>query len=425
MYTINIKGKPNPKDPSMVKLEMIFFKTNYPRVTKVVNVTGLLADWDAKSQSFRVGSAEATAKNKLLFDLKTKYYHKADDWEIEERNWSPVQLSHAFDEIEQVQSEVKVLSVLQTINILEERFRIKKRIKNGQIMDSKGTVKGYVNLRKVLTIFVSEKYGKTFSSYFFQDITEQFLLDLAFWIKEQGIKNGNKGGLPQKLRLLRAVCNYANKLGMYGVNMAAFECLGNDIKWPETTSKAISAKSMNKIAAIDRTLLTKREQLHLDLFLFSYYTGGMANVDVCNLTWDCIQDDKIIYERIKFPKTAKPILLQKSRDIINRYKGLGYGNYVFPVFTHKHTTSEKRRYRVNEISTKLRITLSKICKMLRIKENVTWYSARGSFISKMVDAGNNPYVVAEMAGNSPLTIYKHYYKNTRREEIKREMESIF
>ena len=110
-----------------------------------------------------------------------------------------------------------------------------------------------------------------------------------------------------KLRLLRAVCNYANKQGMYGVNMAAFECLGNDIKWPETTSKAISAKSMNKIAAIDRTLLTKREQLHLDLFLFSYYTGGMANVDVCNLTWDCIQDDKIIYERIKFPKTAKPI----------------------------------------------------------------------------------------------------------------------
>ena len=51
--------------------------------------------------------------------------------------------------------------------------------------------------------------------------------------------------------------------------------------------------------------------------------------------------------------------------------------------------------------------------MLRIKENITWYSARGSFISKMVDAGNNPYVVAEMAGNSPLTIYKHYYKNTK------------
>ena len=62
MYTINIKGKPNPKDPSMVKLEMISFRSNYTRIIKVVNVTGLMSDWYAKSQSFRVGSAEATAK---------------------------------------------------------------------------------------------------------------------------------------------------------------------------------------------------------------------------------------------------------------------------------------------------------------------------------------------------------------------------
>ena len=102
MYTINIKGKPNPKDPSMVKLEMIFFKSNYPRETQVVNVIGLMSDYDAKSQSFRVGSAEATAKNKHLFDLKTKYYYKADDWEIEGRSWSSFQLSHAFDEAEQI-----------------------------------------------------------------------------------------------------------------------------------------------------------------------------------------------------------------------------------------------------------------------------------------------------------------------------------
>lgn len=63
--------------------------------------------------------------------------------------------------------------------------------------------------------------------------------------------------------------------------------------------------------------------------------------------------------------------------------------------------------------------------MLGIPDNITWYSARGSFISKMVDAGNNPYVVAEMAGNSPMTIYKHYYKNTKRDEIKQEMEAMF
>ena len=131
------------------------------------------------------------------------------------------------------------------------------------------------------------------------------------------------------------------------MDMEAFACLGDDIRWPETTSKAVSDKVIEKIANVDRTLFTTKENLHLDLFLFSYYTGGMANVDVCNLTWDLIQEDCIIYERIKFPKTAKPILLKKAREILNKYKGTGYGNYVFPIFTHKHTTTEKKTTRVH------------------------------------------------------------------------------
>lgn len=425
MYTINIKGKSNPKDRKMVKLEMIFFKSGYARVPKVLEVTGLLKDWDSKSQSFKVGSYEATTKNKILFDLRTQYLHIADKWEAEERNWSPVQLAHALDEVKTIRAEVKVKSVQQMIEFLEAKFREKRKVKNGQIVESTTNAKRYMYLLRVLQQFTKEKYNKAFSTYFFADINEQFLLDFSFWIKERGIQNGNKGGLTHKLRLLRAVCNYARKQEMYGVDMEVFACLGDDIRWPETTSKAVSDKVIEKIANVDRTLFTTKENLHLDLFLFSYYTGGMANVDVCNLTWDLIQEDCIIYERIKFPKTAKPILLKKAREILNKYKGTGYGNYVFPIFTHKHTTTEKKTTRVKQLSSRLSQTLTKACKMLRIRENVTWYSARGSFISKMVDAGNNPYVVAEMAGNSPLTIYKHYYKNTKREEIKREMESIF
>ena len=222
MYSITIKGSANPKGPSMVKLKMIFFKIGYARVSKVVEVTGLLSDWDAKSQCFRTGSAEATSKNKRIFDLKTEYYRKADAWEIEGRNWSPVQLSHALDEVQQIKTEVKVKSVLQMIETFENRYLEKKRVKNGQIMDSKRTAKCYANLKRTLIQFTLEKYNKSFASYFFNDITEQFLLDFAFWIKEQGIKNGNKGGLTVKLRVFRAVCNYAYKMGMYGVNMDAF-----------------------------------------------------------------------------------------------------------------------------------------------------------------------------------------------------------
>ena len=40
MFTINIKGRQNPKDLQSVKLEMVFFQTNYARVSKVLNITG-------------------------------------------------------------------------------------------------------------------------------------------------------------------------------------------------------------------------------------------------------------------------------------------------------------------------------------------------------------------------------------------------
>ena len=58
---------------------------------------------------------------------------------------------------------------------------------------------------------------------------------------------------------LKAVCNYAHKEGMYGVKLDAFECLGDDLKWPETTSKAVSEKVIKKIESIDRSLFTERD----------------------------------------------------------------------------------------------------------------------------------------------------------------------
>ena len=216
MYTINIRGKMNPKDQKMVKLELIFFKTGYARVPKVLNITGLLKNWDAKSQCFKTGTPDATTKNKLLFDIKTKYLHVIDTWESEGRNWSPVEVSHYFDVIKQNKPEVKVKSVVQMIDSLILRFNEKKRIKNGQIIDSSPNARIYMQMKRSLSSFTKEKYDRAFSSYYFIDITEQFLLDYAFWIKETGIKNGNKGGLTTKLRRLRAICNYAYVWCQYG-----------------------------------------------------------------------------------------------------------------------------------------------------------------------------------------------------------------
>lgn len=425
MFSIKVKGKPNPKNSNLVKLELVLFQTDYPRVTKILDITGQYKDWDPKSQTFRPGSPDAYSKNRSLSEVCMRYQRVAEEWTTSGRLWSPVELSHCFDRQQTAsQPETRIRTVPQFINERIAYFASKERIKNGQIIVSNGTAKGYKRILRSLKTFTTIVYGKSLSSYFFKDIDAKFLSDYAFYLKRRGVENGNQGNLVTNLRALRALCNYAAKLGMPGAGIAAFDSLGDMIKWPETTSRAVSAKTISLLENIDRSLFSAKEQLHLDLFLFSYYTGGMANVDVCNLTWDCVHEDKIVYERIKFPKTAKPLLIPQSRALLQKYKGKGYGNYIFPVFTRKHTDSKKRSTRVGDFSKAVSCTLSKACRILKIKEQVTWYSARGSFISRMVDDGNSPYAVAEMAGNSPMTIWKNYYKNTEREKLAERMKAV-
>ena len=84
MFTINVRGKENPKSLGQVKLELVFFKTGYPRVTKVINISGPLKDWDAKKQHFSGRGAETTERNKRLLEIKARYQKVAEEWESED-----------------------------------------------------------------------------------------------------------------------------------------------------------------------------------------------------------------------------------------------------------------------------------------------------------------------------------------------------
>ena len=175
MFTINIKGKANPKDPKMVKLEMIIFKTGYARVTKVLNVSGPVKDWDNQSQAFKGNGSTLTAKNKILFELKNQYQTVAEDWDYEGRVWSPVELSHCFNEVQTRKEEIKSLSVIQMIDSLIEKFTHKERYKNGRIITSINNTRCYKEIKNSLTRFTQEVYNRSFSSYYFKEINERFL----------------------------------------------------------------------------------------------------------------------------------------------------------------------------------------------------------------------------------------------------------
>ena len=207
------------------------------------------------------------------------YLKIGERWDAKGKDWTPVELSHYYDTDPKYHNHY--LTVADAIDKLSLEISERERYKNGRVLKSQGTARLYGYLKPTLEKFTRSKYRRDFSKYHFRDLNEKFIQVFAVWIQVQGAKSGTKGGVDSKRRKLKAVCHFAKKLGAYSVNIDIFDSVKSNLKPRQSTPKGVSPEVMEQIENFDRELLTKKEQLYLDLFLFSYYAGGMSPIDVC------------------------------------------------------------------------------------------------------------------------------------------------
>ncbi|WP_282918726.1 phage integrase SAM-like domain-containing protein [Porphyromonas macacae] len=423
MFSIYIRGERDYRDADIVRLTLIIYRTSHVRVTKLLCITGLYADWNKKSRCFEPNSPDNISKNKLLQQERIKYLKIAERWECSGRNWTSVELSHHFDN--DIIHPNRSRTVSQIFDNLIEEYADRKRICNGKLFTGKGTAKNIRLVKKSVERFTLAKYHREFSYYRFSEIDQRFLLDHTFHEQQRGMQNGNRGNLFKKLKCLYSVCIRASAQKIYGVNLSVFDTVWQYIRPQRPFSKAASHETILKIERMDRTGLLKREELYLDMFLFSYYAGGMTCIDTCYIEHSWIKHGIIEYQRIKFPNRVKVVLANKAAAIIEKYRKEGYMDYVFPVFKKRDMSVASRMRRVEWINQSVNGTLKKVCEQLGITQKITWGTARSSFISRLVDAGYTPLQICEQTGNSPAAIYKYYYAVTDHEKMRSKMNEIF
>lgn len=422
MYSVYVVSKRDPRDADLVNLDMVIYRTGYNRATRHLLITGPYSQWNKKTRSFEPCSLDNISKNRLIQQERIRYLKLAERWEYSGKDWEPKELAAYYDTRNDPISRNATVS--QIFDLLIEEYAARKRYRNGKLFTSEGTAVSIGYYKRFFERFTLAKYNKDFSGYRFKDIDRNFLLDFLHHELERGAQNGNRASVNHKLQRLRQTFVRAKELGVYSVNIAVFDAVEPYLKSQRTFSKAVSHDTMMRIEQMDRSGLLKREKLYLDLFLFSYYAGGMTGVDICYLEHSRINNNIIYYERIKYPNQARVILPDKAVALIEKYREQGSLDYVFPVFKKEKSLSSMMR-RVSWINLSLNQTLEKACSRLGISQKITWGTARSSFISKMLDEGYTPTQVAEQTGNSPATIYKHYYAITNPEEVRAQMNNIF
>lgn len=210
------------------------------------------------------------------------------------------------------------------------------------------------------------------------------------------------------LRNLRAVRNKAVVAGLAEDEPGLFKQVNTRIE--KTQKRAIKEETIKDLEALtEEKLETPALSLARDLFLFSYYTRGMAFVDIAHLTKDNIQGDTLIYTRRKTGQELQVKLIPKIKELIEKYHS-EQTPYLFPVINR--SGSEYKNY---ESALRIQnLRLKKIGEL--IGYHLTTYVPRHTWASVAKSKGIPDELISEGMGHTSVKttqIYITTLDNTR------------
>lgn len=239
----------------------------------------------------------------------------------------------------------------------------------------------------------------------FTEFTSIFIEKYGEYLLRKGMV---RNSLSFHMRILRALFNKGVRRG-YAEQSYPFRNVYTGID--RTKKRAVGESIISRLIKLD---LEKMPTLSYarDLFLFSFYTRGMAFVDIAYLRKNDIQEGKIQYTRHKSGQELIIRIEPCIQEIINRYIN-NKTPYVFPILKNENQEECFRRYK-NE----LRLydsRLEKVSKILGLNNRLSSYTSRHTWAT-MARNQNVPLSIisAGMGHSSEKTtqIYLSSLENT-------------
>lgn len=280
-----------------------------------------------------------------------------------------------------------------------------------------GNASTYKDLRNQLTKYIRQEYGTADVS--FDRVTVRFCSRWENVLRSTGMKETT---LSFRFRTLRAVLNKAIANGFMKLENYPFARNAAEIhkfsigKFDVTTTKrAISREAIRRLEAFnpatDRLLLAK------NVFLFSFYCGGINFVDLAQLRWRSLQvgEDgcrRLRYERQKTGGKFSIKLLAPVEAIVDSYRLTTYRNsdsYLFPILDADfHQKPMQIKNRLHKILGQVNHDLKDMGTQVGIDIPLTTYVARHSFATSLKRGGVSTGMISEAMGHKSEAVTAVY-----------------
>lgn len=172
------------------------------------------------------------------------------------------------------------------------------------------------------------------------------------------------------MRILRRIYNKAVEQG-YSTDQHPFRHVYTGMA--TTEKRALALKEIRKIKNL--ILIDEKLRFARDLFLFSFYTRGMAFVDMAYLKKSDIKNGVLTYKRHKTGQQLSVHWEQNMQEIVDSYQPES-GPYLLPII-HKVNGKERNQYR--NIQSKVNLNLKTLAQMVHINPRLSMYCARHSW----------------------------------------------
>lgn len=261
------------------------------------------------------------------------------------------------------------------------------------------------------------KFNKHLNIYF-PDIDIAWLRKYESWLRSNNIKENTIG---IRFRTLRAIYNLAIEENIVKTEYYPFKKYKVSKLHEETAKRAITKDEVNSI--LNYKSSNPYTRFPIDLFAFTYFTGGINFVDIAYLTKDNIIDNRLVYYRRKTGKLIKFPLQPKAIELIQKYSNPD-NPYLFPILSSFHKTEQQQRNRVHKVISKVNDRLNTIGKELNLPIDLTTYVARHSFATSLKRSGVQTSMISEALGHSSERVTQIYLDSFGNDQMDDAMKNL-
>ena len=269
-------------------------------------------------------------------------------------------------------------------------------------------------------------------------VTVAFCHEWEQTLRTTGIKEIT---LSLRFRTLRAVLNQAIAAGLLKTTAYPFARTVAEKhklqvgKFDVSTGKrAITRDELRTFEALEPA--TQRQRLAKDVFLFSYYGGGINFVDLAQLRWRNLSGsvvetghpDRLHYVRQKTGGKFSLRLLAPAAAIVAAYRPFTHASpdsYVFPVLdSTKHVTPAQVKNRLHKVLGQVNNDLKELGQLAGIATPLTTYVARHTFATTLRMSGAGTAVISQAMGHKSEAVTAVYLDSFASELVDNAFEGL-